>query len=230
MGKIHISDSRLDRLDMAVVLSKWIQKPHFLSATEHLRPLSISLFAENPSRHVFGFDHEHAESRDEYVVDLRCAVGRWEGYVVNRHVDGLRQRNHCRYRHLGFADVPLAARRAEQCAQNPSESHLAVAIRLIHVAIGKDGSLSGNWLQWTARFSERHCPAGMRSTSIGSDGIENRRFITQPFRIFGSFWLSWSNSSPYDVSLSSPKNLWPGICRGRAYFAPRTIDEGETSL
>lgn len=71
---------------------------------ELLRPLRLLLAAEYPAAHVLRFQHEDAVRREEYVVDLRGAVWRVQGDVVQTAVDLLIQLPMCKQPHQEFAN------------------------------------------------------------------------------------------------------------------------------
>lgn len=68
-------------LDVFVVLSERILEGIFAFA-EGLRPLGMVRVSEYPSAHILCFDDEDAVFRNNDVVDLRSAVCRGEGDVV----------------------------------------------------------------------------------------------------------------------------------------------------
>ena len=53
---------------------------------ELLRPLRLLLAAEDPAAHILRFQHEDAVGREEHVVDLRGAVWRVQGDIVQASV------------------------------------------------------------------------------------------------------------------------------------------------
>lgn len=66
---------------MFVVLSERVLEGIFALA-EGLSPFGVVRVSEDPTAHVFGFDDEDAVSRNNDVVDLRGAVCRGQGDVV----------------------------------------------------------------------------------------------------------------------------------------------------
>ena len=71
--------------EVLVVLSQWVLE--FEGAfVELLRPLRLLLAAEDPTAHVLRFQHKDAVGREEYVVNLRGAVWRVQGDVVQAAV------------------------------------------------------------------------------------------------------------------------------------------------
>ena len=81
---------------------------------ELLRPLWLPLAAEDPAAHVLRFQHEDAVGREEYVVDLRGAVRRAQGDVVQAAVGLLIQLPMGKQPHQEFADMALGPRRFER--------------------------------------------------------------------------------------------------------------------
>ena len=84
---------------------------------ELLRPLRLLLAAEDPAAHVLGFQHEDAEGREEYVVDLGGAVRGGQGDVVQAAVGLLVQLPMGEQPYQEFADLTLGPRRLEQADQ-----------------------------------------------------------------------------------------------------------------
>lgn len=84
---------------------------------ELLRPLRLLLAAENPAAHVLRFQHEDAVGGEKYVVDLRGAVRRVQGDVVQAAVGLLVQLPMGEQSHQQFTDLPLGPRRFEQANQ-----------------------------------------------------------------------------------------------------------------
>lgn len=84
---------------------------------ELLRPLRLLLAAEDPAAHVLRFQHEDAVGREEYVVDLRGAVWRVQGDVVQAAVGLLVQLPVGEQAHQEFTDLPLGPGRFEQADQ-----------------------------------------------------------------------------------------------------------------
>ena len=84
---------------------------------EFLRPLRLFLAAEDPAAHVLRFQHEDAVGREEYVVDLRGAVRRAQGDVVQTAVGLLVQLPMSEQAHQQFTDLPLGPGRFEQSDQ-----------------------------------------------------------------------------------------------------------------
>ena len=68
-------------LDVFVVLPERVLEGIFALA-EGLRPLGMVRVSEDPSAHILSFDDEDAIFRNDDVVDLRGAVCRGEGDVV----------------------------------------------------------------------------------------------------------------------------------------------------
>ncbi len=96
----------LQSLEVFVVLPQWVLE--FEGAlVEFLRPLRLFLAAENPAAHVLRFQHEDAVDREEYVIDLRGAVGRIQGDVMQATVDLLVQMSMSSEAHKKFADMPF---------------------------------------------------------------------------------------------------------------------------
>ena len=81
---------------------------------ELLCPLRLLLAAEDPAAHVLRFQHEDAVGREEYVVDLRGAVRRVQGDVVQAAVGLLIQLPMGKQPYQEFADLTLGPGRFEQ--------------------------------------------------------------------------------------------------------------------
>lgn len=84
---------------------------------ELLRPLRLLLAAEDPAVHVLRFQHEDAVGREEYVVDLRGAVRRVQGDVVQAAVGLLVQLPMSEQAHQQFTDLPFGPWRFEEADQ-----------------------------------------------------------------------------------------------------------------
>ena len=52
----------------------------------NLSPLTLRRGSEDPAAVVFCFNHIHAEPRDQYVINLRCAVAKPEGDMTQEVV------------------------------------------------------------------------------------------------------------------------------------------------
>lgn len=113
------------RFEVLVVLSQRVLE--FEGAfVELLRPLRLLFTAKDPAAHVLRFQHEDAVGREEHVVDLRGAVGRVQGDVVQAAVGLLVQLPMGKQPHQEFANMTLGPRRLEQADQqhqrdNPTE-------------------------------------------------------------------------------------------------------------
>jgi len=84
---------------------------------ELLRPLRLLLAAEDPAAHVLRFQHEDSVGREEDVVDLRGAVWRIQGDVVQTAVGLLIQLPMGKQPHQEFANLAFGPRRLEQANQ-----------------------------------------------------------------------------------------------------------------
>lgn len=84
---------------------------------ELLHPLRLLLAAEDPAAHVLCFQHEDAVGRKKYVVDLRGAVRRVQGDVVQAAVGLLIQLPMGEQAHQQFTGLPLGPGRFEQADQ-----------------------------------------------------------------------------------------------------------------
>lgn len=102
--------------EVFVVLPKWVLE--FERAfVELLRPLRLPLAAEDPAAHVLRFQHEDAVGREKYVIDLRGAVRRVQGDVVQTAVGALIQLPVGEEAHQQFADMAFGPWRFEQADQ-----------------------------------------------------------------------------------------------------------------
>lgn len=84
---------------------------------KHLRPLRLLLAAEDPAAHVLRFQHEDTVGREKYVVDLRGAVWRVQGEIVQAAVGLLIQLPMGEQAYQQFTDLPLGPGRFEQADQ-----------------------------------------------------------------------------------------------------------------
>ncbi|MCY1216259.1 hypothetical protein D9M72_281310 [compost metagenome] len=84
---------------------------------ELLRPLCLLFAAEDPAADVLRFHHEDAVGREENVVDLRSAVRRVQGDVVQAAVGLLVQLPMGEQAHQQFTDLPFGPVRFEQADQ-----------------------------------------------------------------------------------------------------------------
>lgn len=75
----------LNNLYVVVVLAQGILKLRFV-AVHDLRPPCLVFVTENPTRHVFGFNHEDAVAGQDDVIDLCRAVRSWQGNIVEKDV------------------------------------------------------------------------------------------------------------------------------------------------
>ncbi|MNR28679.1 hypothetical protein D3C85_1460140 [compost metagenome] len=101
---------------MLVVLPQRVLKPEAV-LVELLRPLGLLLATEDPAAHVLGFQHEHAEARDEHVVDLRGAVRRRQRDVVQAAIGLLVQLPAREQADQQLADMPLCPGRLQNADQ-----------------------------------------------------------------------------------------------------------------
>lgn len=76
---------RFQGFEMLVVLPQRVLEFEGV-LVELLRPLWLFLAAKNPAAHVLRFQHEEAIGREEYVVNLRGAIWRVQGDVVQATV------------------------------------------------------------------------------------------------------------------------------------------------
>jgi len=95
---------RLHRFNVAVVLKQRILEPVFYPVN-YLCPFGITGIAENPARIVFCFDDEYPAFRYENVVNLRGSIFRWQGDIVDQHMETVQLVQ--RVRHERLAHVPL---------------------------------------------------------------------------------------------------------------------------
>jgi len=70
-----------DRLDMLVVLPKWILKLELL-LVQNLRPVPCVRIAKDPPSHILRLDHEDAEPRNDDMIDLSGPADRRKYQVV----------------------------------------------------------------------------------------------------------------------------------------------------
>lgn len=84
---------------------------------EFLRPLRLLFASEDPAAHVLRFQHEDAVGREEYVVDLRGAVWRIQGDIVQAAIGLLVQLPMGKQSHQEFANMAFGPRRFEQADQ-----------------------------------------------------------------------------------------------------------------
>ena len=66
---------------MPVILADGIGKGVFFKARQGVRPFFLFCAAENPALKIFGLNHEHAERRNDNIVNLRRAVGRGDNQI-----------------------------------------------------------------------------------------------------------------------------------------------------
>jgi len=75
---------------MSVVLFQGVLKM-ILFSVQHLSPPILVRCTKYPTVDVLRFDHENAEDRNEYVVNLRRAISGWDYHVVDSSIDRLIQ-------------------------------------------------------------------------------------------------------------------------------------------
>ena len=66
---------------MPVILADRIGKGVFFKARQGVRPFFLFRAAENPALKIFGLNHEHAERRNDNIVNLRRAVERGDNQI-----------------------------------------------------------------------------------------------------------------------------------------------------
>lgn len=106
----------LQRLEVLVVLPQRVLELEAL-LVELLRPLRLVLAAEDPAAHVLGFQHEHAEAREEHMVDLRRAVRGRQRHVVQTAIGLLVQSPVREQANPQLADIPLCPGRLQEAEQ-----------------------------------------------------------------------------------------------------------------
>ena len=112
----------LQRLGVLVVLAQRVLEPE-AALEDFLRPLGLPLAAKNPTLHIFGFNRKNAKARHDHMVNLRAAVGRGKGDVVQRKVHRLVQLPAQHEAHKPLPDMPLAPRTAQQGRHHHERNH-----------------------------------------------------------------------------------------------------------
>lgn len=84
---------------------------------EALRPLRLALTAKDPAAHILGFQDEDAIGREEDVIDLRGAVGRVQGDVMQAAVGALIELPVREEAYQQLTDMAFGPRRFEQADQ-----------------------------------------------------------------------------------------------------------------
>jgi len=75
-----------ERLRVPVILVKRVLELEFLPV-DGLRPFWGAFVAEDPTAHVFRFNHENPENRNENMVNLRCPALGSENQIVDSPIN-----------------------------------------------------------------------------------------------------------------------------------------------
>ncbi len=95
---------RLQGFYVLVVLMQWVLKL-MVGSENFLSPETLMGAAENPALHILGFYNEHAKLRNQDVVNLRGAVRRGEGDVLDQVIAGFIQKQTSRGVNEKFANL-----------------------------------------------------------------------------------------------------------------------------